>query len=83
MADARIAYDQKANVAYVYFADPQANPKAARMYPCDPSEVEGVINLDFYENGCLIGIEVLAASSKLPQYMQRQWCCAWPCGAGR
>lgn len=69
MADVRITYDQKANAAYVYFADPQAHPKVARMYPCDPVEVGGMINLDFDENGCLIGIEVLAASSKLPQYM--------------
>ena len=28
-----------------------------------------MINLDFDENGCLVGMEVLAASSKLPQYL--------------
>jgi len=38
------------------------------MYPCDPVEVGGMINLDFDENGRLVGVEVLAASSKLPQY---------------
>ncbi|MFD8541751.1 DUF2283 domain-containing protein [Streptomyces rubrogriseus] len=69
MADLRITYDQKANAAYVYLTDPQAHPRVAHMYPCDPVRVGGMINLDFDENGCLIGIEVLAASSKLPQYM--------------
>ncbi|MEV0204107.1 DUF2283 domain-containing protein [Streptomyces sp. NPDC050788] len=67
MADIRVTYDQKANAAYIYFVDPQARPKVARMYPCDPVEVGGMINLDFDENERLVGIEVLAASSKLPQ----------------
>ncbi|MFG2632030.1 DUF2283 domain-containing protein [Streptomyces sp. NPDC048473] len=69
MADIRVTYDQKANAAYIYFADPQARPKVARMYPCDPVEVGGMINLDFDEDGRLVGIEVLAASSKLPGYL--------------
>ena len=69
MADVRVTYDQKANAAYIYFTDPQARPKVARMYPCDPVDVGGMINLDFDENGCLVGIEVLAASSKLPQHL--------------
>ncbi|MFJ4678250.1 DUF2283 domain-containing protein [Kitasatospora sp. NPDC088783] len=69
MADVRVTYDQKANAAYVYFADPQVRTRVARMYPCDPVEVGGMINLDFDESGCLIGIEVMAASSKLPQHL--------------
>jgi uncharacterized protein YuzE len=69
MADIRVTYDQKANAAYIYFADPQARPEVARMYPCDPAEVGGMINLDFDEDGRLVGIEVLAASSKLPGYL--------------
>ncbi|MHB9858954.1 DUF2283 domain-containing protein [Streptomyces sp. YIM S03343] len=69
MADVRVTYDPKADAAYVYFTDPQARTNAAHMYPCDPVEVGGMINLDFDENGCLIGVEVLAASSKLPQYL--------------
>lgn len=69
MADVRVTYDQKVNAAYVYLADPKARPKVARMYPCDPVEVGGMINLDFDENGRLVGIEVLAASLKLPQYL--------------
>ncbi|GAA0985152.1 hypothetical protein GCM10009555_060040 [Acrocarpospora macrocephala] len=67
MADVRVTYDQEANAAYIYLADPQARMKVARMYTCDPVEVGGMINLDLDEHGHLIGIEVLAASSKLPQ----------------
>ncbi|MFD4749699.1 DUF2283 domain-containing protein [Streptomyces rubiginosohelvolus] len=69
MADFRVTYDQQVDAAYVYFTDPQAHQKVARMYPCDPIEVGGMINLDFDENGYLVGIEVLAASSKLPKYV--------------
>nr|WP_329170935.1 DUF2283 domain-containing protein [Streptomyces sp. NBC_01685] len=32
-------------------------------------DVDGMINLDFDEQGRLIGIEVLEASSKLPEYL--------------
>nr|WP_275297649.1 DUF2283 domain-containing protein [Streptomyces sp. CdTB01] len=39
------------------------------MYACDPVGVGGMINLDFDEQGRLIGIEALAASSKLPAYL--------------
>lgn len=44
---------------------------SARMYLCDPVDVDGMINLDFDEQGRLIGIEILAARSKLPQYLLR------------
>lgn len=69
IADLRVTYDQEANAAYVYFTDPRVRTMVARMYPCDPIEVGGMINLDFDENGCLISIEVLAARSKLPQHL--------------
>jgi uncharacterized protein YuzE len=42
------------------------------MYPCDPVEVGGMINLDFDEHGRLIGVEVLAANKKLPQFLLEQ-----------
>ncbi|MEU1896678.1 DUF2283 domain-containing protein [Streptomyces pristinaespiralis] len=71
MADVRVTYDKTANAAYVYLTDPQAHVKSAHMYPCDPVDVDGMINLDFDEHGRLIGIEVLAASSKLPEYLLR------------
>ncbi|AWZ07961.1 MULTISPECIES: DUF2283 domain-containing protein [unclassified Streptomyces] len=69
MADVRVTYDEGANAAYVYLTDPHVRTKSSRMYPCDPVQVGGMINLDFDEQGRLIGIEVLAASSKLPEYL--------------
>ncbi|WP_406859047.1 DUF2283 domain-containing protein [Streptomyces sp. HUAS MG47] len=71
MADLKVTYDKTANAAYVYFTEPQARVKVAHMYPCDPVDVDGMINLDFDEDGRLLGIEVLAASSKLPEYLLR------------
>jgi len=69
VADVRVTYDETANAAYVYLTDPQVRTKVSRMYPCDPVGVGGMINLDFDEQGRLIGVEVLAASSKLPEYL--------------
>ncbi|MFJ7305891.1 DUF2283 domain-containing protein [Streptomyces sp. NPDC099088] len=69
MADVRVTYDKTVDAAYVYLTEPLAHVKSARMYPCDPVDVDGMINLDFDEQGRLIGIEVLAASSKLPKYL--------------
>ncbi|WP_331725681.1 DUF2283 domain-containing protein (plasmid) [Streptomyces xanthophaeus] len=69
MADLRVTYDETANAAYIYLTDPQVRTRSSRMYPCDPVEVDGVINLDFDEQGRLIGIEVLGAGSKLPEYL--------------
>ncbi|MDI2127133.1 DUF2283 domain-containing protein [Yinghuangia seranimata] len=64
-----MTYDKTVNAAYVYLSDPQDRIKVSRMYPCDPVEVGGMINLDFDEQGRLIGVEVLAASSKLSGYL--------------
>ncbi|MBB4981524.1 DUF2283 domain-containing protein [Streptomyces nymphaeiformis] len=69
MADVRVTYDESANAAYVSFTEPQSRRKSAHMYACDPVGVDGMINLDFDEQGRLIGIEVLAAASKLPEYL--------------
>ncbi|MFG3047565.1 DUF2283 domain-containing protein [Streptomyces sp. NPDC048241] len=69
MADVRVTYDKTVDAAYVYFTDPQVRVNSAYTYPCDPVDVDGMINLDFDEQGRLLGIEVLAASSKLPTYL--------------
>ncbi|MFI1170028.1 DUF2283 domain-containing protein [Streptomyces melanogenes] len=69
MADFRVTYDRTVDAAYVYLTEPQARVESARMYPCDPVDAGAMINLDFDEPGRLIGIEVLAASSKLPEYV--------------
>lgn len=71
MTDVKVTYDKSANAAYVYLTEPHVRANSARMYSCDPVGVDGMINLDFDEQGCLIGIEVLAASSKLPEYLLR------------
>ncbi|MDA5279620.1 DUF2283 domain-containing protein [Streptomyces sp. Isolate_45] len=69
MAELRVTYDKTANAAYVHLTDPQVRTRSSRMYPCDPVQVGGMINLDFDRKGRLIGIEVLAANSKLPEYL--------------
>ncbi|MGI5254792.1 DUF2283 domain-containing protein [Actinacidiphila glaucinigra] len=63
--------DGTVNAAYVYLTEPQAGVRSAHMHPCDPVDVDGMINLDFDEQGRLIGIEVPAAGSKLPAYLLR------------
>ena len=68
MVGVRVTYDRQANAAYIYLTS-HMSPKVARMYPCDPIDVDGMINLDFDSEDRLIGIEVLAASSKLPQQL--------------
>ncbi|WLQ42832.1 DUF2283 domain-containing protein [Streptomyces laculatispora] len=56
MADVRVTYDKSVDAAYVCLTEPQARVKSACMYPCDPVDVDGMINLDFDEQGRLIGI---------------------------
>ncbi|MFD0851147.1 DUF2283 domain-containing protein [Actinomadura adrarensis] len=72
MAELKVTYDRQANAAYIHFQDPvqAGTPGAAvQMYACDPVAVDGMINLDFDKEGRVIGIEVLAARSKLPKYL--------------
>lgn len=69
MADLKVTYDQVANAVYIQLADPQARLNVARTYPCDPIKADGMINLDFDASGRLIGVEVLDARSKLPEYI--------------
>jgi uncharacterized protein YuzE len=59
----KVTYDEVANAAYVYFQPP--GTAVAKMYPCDPIDVDGMINLDFDAAGRLIGLEVLDARAKL------------------
>jgi uncharacterized protein YuzE len=59
-----ISFDRSANAVYIGLSD--VNCHVSFTYPCDPVEVNGMINLDFSENGELIGIEVMDATSKLP-----------------
>lgn len=72
VGDFRVTYDAKANAAYLYLTEPQAARRVGRMYPCDPIAVDGMINLNFDDDGRLIGVEVLGASTKLPRYVLDQ-----------
>jgi uncharacterized protein YuzE len=65
MAQLMVTYDEVANAAYIYLRPGAEGAKAARMYPCDPIEVDGMINLDFDAAGRLVGVEVLDARTKL------------------
>ncbi|MBU1036598.1 DUF2283 domain-containing protein [Patescibacteria group bacterium] len=64
-----IEYDKQADAAYIYLIKEEERTAGwvKKTYPCDPSEVNGMINLDFDNNGCLGGIEVMDASKKLSQ----------------
>ncbi|MFC4853017.1 DUF2283 domain-containing protein [Actinophytocola glycyrrhizae] len=66
MTDIQVTYDEAANAAYIYFDPGPPGAKVAHMYSCDPIEA-GMINIDFDEDGRIIGVEVLAADAKLPQ----------------
>jgi uncharacterized protein YuzE len=64
MMSIRITYDEVSDAAYIYLREIESNEKV-RMYSCDPIDA-GMINLDFDSLGCLVGIEVISASTKLP-----------------
>ena len=61
-----VRYEEASDAATIYLDGPIGPGGSAMTYPCDPIAVGGMINLDFDKDGRLIGIEVLAARSKLP-----------------
>ncbi|MGI5183804.1 DUF2283 domain-containing protein [Dactylosporangium sp. CA-152071] len=65
MAQLKVTYDETVNAAYIYLKPGAEGARVARMYACDPIGVDGMINLDFDGSGRLVGIEVLAARTKL------------------
>lgn len=62
----KITHDTSVDAAYLYLVDEIKPGGVAKTYACDPLEVDGQINLDFDDEGRLIGIEVLDASKILP-----------------
>ena len=68
----KVTYDKSANAAYIYLIDHLPPGGVDKTYPCDPIEVDGMINLDFDKSGKLIGIEVLDAAKKLPENLLSQ-----------
>jgi uncharacterized protein YuzE len=63
----KITYDSTTNAAYVQLSDEIGAGGVESTYACDPSEVGGMIHLDFNREGILVGIEVLGARGKLPR----------------
>ena len=63
----RVDYSKNSDSAYIYLKDNIGDGEVKMTYPCDPLDVNGMINLDFDKDGKLIGIEVLDASKKLPK----------------
>jgi uncharacterized protein YuzE len=61
----KIEYDKSVDAAYIFLSD--MGTKVKKTYLCNPKEVNGMINLDFDNDGHLVGIEVMDASKKLPK----------------
>jgi uncharacterized protein YuzE len=58
-------YDRQVDAAYIRLK--KLGPgEVAKTYTCDVDEVGGTINLDFDQNGLLVGIEILDAFALLP-----------------
>jgi len=70
----KIEYDREADAVYLPLVDEigATSGGVAHMYPCDPIEVGGQVDLDFDAEGRLLGIEVLDASTKLPGEFLRE-----------
>jgi uncharacterized protein YuzE len=61
----RLTYDRNLDAAYLYLVSPLRRGESANTYLCDPQAVGGMINLDFDQDGMLLGIEILGAAKKL------------------
>jgi len=61
----RITYDRSADAAYIHLVHVNAG-EVVRTHPCDPAEINGMINLDFNEANQLIGVEIQGACKRLP-----------------
>lgn len=61
----RITCDLSADAAYIYLM-PIKSGEATKTCPCVPSEMDGMINLDFNAANQLVGVEIQGASIRLP-----------------
>ena len=62
----KVTLDRSANAAYISLTS-SSQDEPYHMYPCDPIEVGGQINLDFDTLGRLVGIEIMDAKRLLPE----------------
>jgi uncharacterized protein YuzE len=67
----KLKYDRDADAAYLQLAETIEASSVAKTYACDPVAA-GMINLDFDDEGRLLGIEVLDASKRLPRELLDQ-----------
>ena len=65
----KVSYDESVDAAYIKLQGETDATPFGFTYCCDPAAVDGQINLDFDQDGRLIGIEVLFASVKLPLHL--------------
>ena len=65
----KIKYDPSVDSAYIQLKEDEDQTPFGFTYCCDPKEVEGQIHLDFDSEGRLVGIEILQASTKLPDHL--------------
>jgi uncharacterized protein YuzE len=69
----RVEYDQEVDAAYIYLAEIEPG-RVATTVPGWPGTEAFMINLDFDQEGRLLGIEVMGASSKLPTEFLSRFC---------
>jgi uncharacterized protein YuzE len=68
----KIEYDAQADAAYIYLDDSVEPRVVKKTCGCDPVEVDGMINLDFDDEGRILGVEVMDASARLPKAALKQ-----------
>lgn len=71
----RIEYDRAADAAYIYLVETIAPGGVKATHECDLSDitanyglppVQAMVNLDFDDQGHLLGIEIVGAHTALP-----------------
>jgi uncharacterized protein YuzE len=66
----RVTRDPEVNAAYICLADePPSGWRHGRTVAIPVDQIPGMVNIDLDDDGRLIGIEVLAAASLLPDKM--------------
>lgn len=63
-------YDRTADAAYVYLTSPDGERVVARTRVCDIALDMASINIDFDDEGSIIGFEILGASRLLPSVLR-------------
>lgn len=76
----KFPYDQVANAGYLRFADSSAHGGLARTVVTDVALEGAAINLDFANDGILLGMEFLGVSRLLPEELRTAGGC---CGTDR